>query len=58
MQSVAHDGGGGRKLLAQFAFMNRDLRQTYLTASLPASSFETCRARFLGDNEYGTSPTR
>jgi len=54
MQSVAHDGGGGRKLLAQFAFMNRDLRQTYLTASLPASSFETCRARFLGDNEYGT----
>ncbi|HYP88648.1 MAG TPA: hypothetical protein VEQ59_10850, partial [Polyangiaceae bacterium] len=31
MQSVAHDAGGGRKLLAQFAFMNRDLRQTYLT---------------------------
>jgi cellobiose phosphorylase len=54
MQSVAHDGGGGRKLLAQYAFMNRDLRQTYLTATLPASSFETCRARFLGDNEYGT----
>jgi cellobiose phosphorylase len=54
MQSVAHDAGGGRKLLAQFAFMNRDIRQTFLTATLPASSFETCRARFLGDNEYGT----
>lgn len=54
MQSVAHDAGGGRKLLAQFAFMHRDNRQTYLTATLPASSFETCRARFLGDNEYGT----
>ena len=54
MQSVAHDGGGGKKLLAQFAFMNRDIRQTYLTATVPASSFETCRARFLGDNEYGT----
>ena len=54
MQSVAHDGGAGRKLLAQFAFMNRDIRQTYLTATVPASSFETCRARFLGDNEYGT----
>jgi cellobiose phosphorylase len=54
MQSVAHDGGAGRKLLAQFAFMNRDERQTFLTATLPASSFETCRARFLGDNEYGT----
>jgi cellobiose phosphorylase len=54
MQSVAHDAGGGRKLLAQYAFMNRDTRQTYLTATLPVSSFETCRARFLGDNEYGT----
>lgn len=54
MQSMAHDAGGGRQLLAQFAFMNRDVRQTYLTATLAASSFETCRARFLGDNEYGT----
>jgi cellobiose phosphorylase len=54
MQSVAHDAGGGRRILAQFAFMNRDMRQCYLTATVPASSFETCRARFLGDNEYGT----
>jgi cellobiose phosphorylase len=54
MQSVAHDAEDGGKILAQFAFMHRDTRQTYLTATLPASSFETCRARFLGDNEYGT----
>jgi cellobiose phosphorylase len=54
MQSVAHDGEDGTKILAQYAFMHRDARQTYLTATLPASSFETCRARFLGDNEYGT----
>ncbi len=54
MQSVAHDGAGGTRILAQYAFMLRDLRQNYLTATIPASSFETCRARFLGDNEYGT----
>src|SRR5262249_16390162 len=49
MQSEAHDAGGGRKILAQYAFMNRDQRQTYFTASIPASSFETCRRAFLGD---------
>jgi cellobiose phosphorylase len=54
MQSVAHEGANGTKILAQYAFMLRDLRQNYLTATVPASSFETCRARFLGDNEYGT----
>jgi len=54
MQSVAHEATSGRKILAQFAFMNRDQKQTYLTATLPATSFETCRAKFLGDNEYGT----
>jgi len=54
MQSEAHDDGGGRKILAQFAFMNRDQRQTFLTATVPVSSFETDRRVFLGDNEYGT----
>jgi cellobiose phosphorylase len=54
MQSEVHDDGEGRKILAQFAFMNRDQRQTYLTASVPVSSFETDRRMFLGDNEYGT----
>ncbi|HEY4159225.1 MAG TPA: hypothetical protein VGM29_14050, partial [Polyangiaceae bacterium] len=54
MQSVAHEDAAGRKILAQFAFMNRDIRQTFFTASIPASSFETDRRAFLGDNEYGT----
>jgi cellobiose phosphorylase len=53
MQSVAHDVAG-RTVLAQFAFMNRDVRQTFLSATVAASSYESCRARFLGDNEYGT----
>ncbi|MES1176509.1 MAG: hypothetical protein ABUL62_19455 [Myxococcales bacterium] len=54
MQSEVHDDGEGRKILAQFAFMNRDQRQTFLTATVPVSSFETDRRVFLGDNEYGT----
>ncbi len=54
MQSEVHDDGEGKKILAQFAFMNRDQRQTYLTATVPVSSFETDRRVFLGDNEYGT----
>ncbi|HEY3664634.1 MAG TPA: hypothetical protein VGL19_01495, partial [Polyangiaceae bacterium] len=54
MQSAVHDGGAGRKILAQFAFMNKTRRQTYFTANVPVSSFETDRRLFLGDNEYGT----
>jgi cellobiose phosphorylase len=54
MQSEVHDDGDGRKILAQFAFMNRAQRQTYFTANVPVSSFETDRRVFLGDNEYGT----
>jgi len=54
MQSKAHDVRGRPMMLAQYAFMNRDSQQTYLTATVPASSFESDRARFLGENEYGT----
>jgi cellobiose phosphorylase len=54
MQSEVHDGGAGRKILAQFAFMNKAQRQTFFSASVPVSSFETDRRVFLGDNEYGT----
>ncbi|HEX7451485.1 MAG TPA: hypothetical protein VF294_04340, partial [Polyangiaceae bacterium] len=54
MQSEVHDDGAGRKILAQFAFMNKAQRQTYFTANVPVSSFETDRRVFLGDNEYGT----
>jgi cellobiose phosphorylase len=53
MVSRAHRDGG-RVILAQYPFMCRDLRQNYFTASIDASSFETDRKNFLGDNEYGT----
>jgi cellobiose phosphorylase len=47
-------GNGELRILLQYPFMHRDLRVNYLTSNLPASSFETDRKRFLGDNEYGT----
>ncbi len=54
MQSWAVTGEEGRQILCQAAFMRKENHVNYLTASLPASSFETDRKRFLGDNEYGT----
>jgi cellobiose phosphorylase len=54
MQSRAHHEEGGLKTLLQYAFMRRDTAVNYVTSNLPASSFETDRARFLGGNEYGT----
>ena len=44
----------GRTILTQYAFMLRDSRINYFTSNLPASSFETDRQKFLGDNGYGT----
>lgn len=41
-------------VLIQYPFMYRDIRVNYFTSNLPASSFETDRRRFLGENEYGT----
>ncbi|HZY40846.1 MAG TPA: glycosyl transferase, partial [Anaerolineae bacterium] len=42
------------KTLVQYAFMLRDSRINYFTSNQPASSFETDRQKFLGDNGYGT----
>jgi cellobiose phosphorylase len=56
MQSRAVDDGD-YKILLQYPFMNRDTRINYLTSNLPASSYETDRKKFLGDNEYGTFRT-
>jgi cellobiose phosphorylase len=53
MQSQAHFVDG-HTILTQYAFMNKQRRVNYFTASLPVSSFESDRRRFLGDNEYGT----
>jgi len=54
MQSRAVTGPDGRTVLLQYPFMLHDLQVNYFTSSLPAASFETDRARFLGDHEYGT----
>ncbi len=44
-------------VLIQYPFMYRDIKVNYFTSSLPASSFETDRKKFLGENEYGTWAT-
>ena len=54
MQSQVHNLEDGRILLLQYAFMRRDTGINYFTASLPASSYDTDRKKFLGENEYGT----
>ena len=41
-------------VLLEYPFMWRDMRCNYLTSNLPASSYETDRAHFLGAHEYGS----
>ena len=50
-KAIEHDG---RTILIQYPFMFRDLKVNYFTSNLPASSFETDRQKFLGENGYGT----
>jgi len=54
MQSKARQDQDGHVVLSQYAFMMRDTQINYMSSNLPASSFETDRRGFLGDNEYGT----
>ena len=54
MMSEAMPLEGGLMALLQYAFMRKDTKVNFLAASLPASSFESDRKRFLGTNEYGT----
>jgi cellobiose phosphorylase len=54
MQSDCKNQDGGMKVLIQYPFMFRDIKVNYFTSNVPASSFETDRRVFLGDNEYGT----
>ena len=54
MQSKALRQPGDEVILIQYPFMNRDRQVNFFTSNWPVSSFETDRARFLGDNEYGT----
>lgn len=53
MQSRAVSDGD-LTILIQYPFMNRDTQINYFTSNMPASSFESDRRRFLGENEYGT----
>jgi cellobiose phosphorylase len=45
---------GDYKVLIQYPFMLRDIRVNYLTSNWKASSFDTDRKAFLGENEYRT----
>lgn len=54
MQSRAFQDPKGRVCLAQYAFMHREDQVNLFSANLPASSFETDRRIFLGENEYGS----
>lgn len=45
---------GDYTILTQYPFMARDFGVNYFTSNLYASSFETDRRQFLGENEYGT----
>jgi cellobiose phosphorylase len=54
MQSRADWEADGFLVLKQYAFMRKDFAVNYFTSSLPVSSFESDRKKFLGDNEYGT----
>ena len=54
MTSVGVPLADGRTAIAQYAFMKRDIAVNVMSASIPATAYETDRKRFLGDNEYGT----
>jgi len=53
MQSRAA-ADGDFTILLQYAFMNQETQVNYLTSNHPASSYETDRRQFLGENEYGS----
>lgn len=54
MQSRAIHETNGCVTLLQYPFMHRDTQVNFFTSNRLVASFETDRARFLGDHEYGT----
>ena len=54
MQSKAIKGENDTMILVQYPFMMRDIRHNFFTSNYPASSFDTDRKKFLGENEYGS----
>jgi cellobiose phosphorylase len=53
MQSRAH-WYQDKLVLSQYAFMKQGVGENFFTANVPVSSFETDRARFLGQHEYAS----
>lgn len=53
-QTMQSDWHVDEQVLTQCAFMRRKIAVNYFTSNRPISSFESERARFLGDHEYGT----
>ncbi len=54
MQSRIETGPDGERILTQFAFMRRSGKRNFFAASVPFSSFESDRGKFLGDGGYGS----
>jgi cellobiose phosphorylase len=54
MQSRRVDGPTNTTVLAQYAFMKKGAEENFFACTPAASSFETDRARFLGDAGYGS----
>jgi cellobiose phosphorylase len=54
MQSRLETGPDGWRILTQFAFMKKNKGRNFFTASVPFSSFESDRKKFLGNGGYGS----
>lgn len=54
MTSKAVREADGKVVLRQFAFMRAETKHNFLTCNVAVDSFESDRARFLGNNEYAT----
>lgn len=54
MMSEADRDDNGGLVLRQFAFMRKAGRHNFFTSNAPVDSFESDRARFLGQAEYAT----
>ncbi|NDV63206.1 glycosyl transferase [Puniceicoccales bacterium CK1056] len=54
MMSEADRDENGLLILKQFPFMRKETKHNFFTSNHPVDSFESDRARFLGNNEYAT----
>jgi cellobiose phosphorylase len=54
MMSKAYREDDGMMVLRQYPFMRKDRIHNFMTSNHPVDSFESDRARFLGNREYAT----